>query len=115
MAKKNKIEATGTAGAGTAWSHPLTTETEDGARIVYVAVPNEDSIRLTQEFHERKAEQEPRTNALTTIIGLRQFGMSDKSVDDILREAAKVEAYIRNGTVPEATSAEGPAEVEDND
>lgn len=116
MAKKNKdVQSTGTAGAGTSWSHPLATETEDGARIVYVAVPNEDTLRLTEEYHRTKMEREPRINALTTALGMKMYA-SDRNVDDLLRDAAKVEEYIRNGTVPEQTETpdtEGPAEPEE--
>lgn len=112
MGKKDKqVQSTGTAGAGTSWSHPLATETEDGARIVYVAVPNEDTLALTQEYHEARLEREPRINALTTVIGLRQFNNRDVDMATILADAAQVEAFIRNGTVPtkEPVTGEGPS------
>lgn len=111
MGKKKQEQATGTAGAGTSWSHPLATETEDGARIVYVAVPNEDTLALTQEYHEARLEREPRINALTTVIGLRGFSSDKGNIDKVLADAAKVEAFIRTGAVPatEPGTEEGPA------
>lgn len=110
MAKKDKKEeSTGTAGTGVAWSHPLASETEDGARIVYVAVPNEDTIKMTEKYQEARLEREPRINALTTVIGLRQFsGGSDIAI--ILADAKKVEEFILSGAVP--AKEEGPAGTE---
>jgi len=97
----DNIEATGTAGAGTSWSHPLATETADGARIVYVAVPNEDTLAIAKEHYERKSDQEPRLNAINAAIAARgvRYGEQGTPIEDIIRDAKKVEKYIRTGAV----------------
>ena len=113
--KKQDVQATGTAGAGTSWSHPLATETEDGARIVYVAVPNEDTLAFTQEHWARKKEQDPRVSAINAVIAAKQFAFDKEGgIDTLLRDAKKVEEFILHGTVPDVPQ-EGPAEEVEED
>lgn len=94
----DNIESTGTASSGLTWADPLPEKTPDGARIVYVSIPQEQGLKSAQDYFDEKQEHEPRINALTTVIGLRQF-KSDTNIEDILRDAKKVERYIRTGRV----------------
>ena len=91
-------ETTGVAGGGTAFARPLPTTAEDGARIVYVAIPNEDSIAVAQQRWAKDMELSPRIHAMNMALNYRDF--TKRSLEQVITDASTIEAYLNQGTVP---------------
>lgn len=101
-------EQTGTPGNGVAWKRPLPTTADDGSQIVYVAVPSEESLQVAADRYAMDLEIGPRIHAVNMAISARQYTIKEDGIDGLIRDAAVIEAYLSNGTVPQDQRQEKP-------
>ena len=94
-------QQTGNPGTGVAWKRPLPTTAEDGSQIVYVGVPNEDSLQVTAERFAMDLEMGPRIHAVNMAISARQYTIKEDGIGGLIRDAQVIEAYLSNGTGPQ--------------
>lgn len=95
----DNIEATGVAGSGLVFQRPLPENTSDGAKIVYVSIPNEDSLTIATERWEMDQTLSPRIHAMNMALNYRDF--QKRELAQIIHDAAQIERYLVDGTVPE--------------